>query len=275
MPEGHSIHRAAIDQRRELVGDSIRTSSPQGRFEEVGLLDRRVLVEIDAWGKHLFYRFAPRGRARKDTWLHVHLGLYGGFTRHASLPPPPPRGAVRLRMIGARVAIDLAGPTVCEVLDDKGRAAVLARLGPDPLRKTRDGGDGREAARRLHASGRPIGGLLLDQSLVAGIGNVYRAEILFLAGIDPARAGSELSAGELANVWGLSKTLLAAGVRDGRIDTAQFLRGADDVEAMPGRRGRSKRTLVYHQHTCRRRGEAIRTGTMGARTLFWCPHCQQ
>lgn len=274
MPEGHTIHRAALDQRRDLVGQRLAATSPQGRFLEARVISGRVLDDIEAWGKHLFYRFAPRRAGGAPTWLHVHLGLYGDFRRHPSVPPPEPRGAVRLRLVGRSTALDLSGPTVCELVDDDGRAAVLARLGPDPLRRPHDGGDGRAATRALAGSDRAIGALLLDQAVIAGLGNVYRAELLFLARIDPLRAGSALTPGERTQIWSLAKTLLAAGVRDGRIDTAQFFRDADDVEPVRGRRGRSKRTLVYHQHTCRQCGDAIRQAALAARTMFWCPHCQ-
>ena len=94
MPEGHTIHRLARRHARLLVGQRVAADSPQGRFDDgARLLDGRVLDATDAWGKHLFHRY-------DDLWLHVHLGLYGKF-RDGVLPAPEPRGALRLRLVGA------------------------------------------------------------------------------------------------------------------------------------------------------------------------------
>ena len=104
MPEGHTIHRIAQDHRRDYAGQRVRTSSPQGRFSDgAGLLDRRKLKQVEAYGKHLFYEFT------NDQRLHIHLGLYGKFRSHKN-PPPEPRGAVRLRLVGQTKTFDLNGP---------------------------------------------------------------------------------------------------------------------------------------------------------------------
>ncbi|MEM6331080.1 MAG: DNA-formamidopyrimidine glycosylase family protein, partial [Planctomycetota bacterium] len=76
MPEGHTIHRLARDHNRDLAGQKLRVSSPQGRFEEgAAQLDGRKLIDVDAHGKHLGYRFTG-GHV-----VHIHLGLYGKFRR--------------------------------------------------------------------------------------------------------------------------------------------------------------------------------------------------
>ena len=201
MPEGHTIHRLARRHARLLVGKRVAADSPQGRFEDgARLLDGRVLTATDAWGKHLFHHY-------DDLWLHVHLGLYGKF-RDGSLPVPEARGALRLRLVGGEHWLELRGPTACEVLTDTERKAVLARLGPDPLRRRPDA----EAfVARVLRSRAPIATLLMDQSVVAGVGNVYRAEVLFRQRLDPFRPGREHGAGELQAVWDDLVVLLRAG----------------------------------------------------------------
>ena len=128
MPEGHTIHRVARDHQRLFAGNKLVVASPQGRFEdEAGLLNGKKLSNVSAHGKHLFYHFG------RSLIIHVHLGLYGKFRVHKN-PPPEPRGAVRLRMIGPQKSFDLNGPNCCELMNNRQHESVLARLGEDPLR---------------------------------------------------------------------------------------------------------------------------------------------
>jgi endonuclease-8 len=147
MPEGHTIHRLAADHHRDFVGQSLSVSSPQGRFTAgARKLSGRTLTAVAAHGKHLLYDW-------EGNTLHVHLGLYGKFRRHKS-PPPEPRGAVRLRVIGEEKAFDLNGPTACELLTKQGVRALLDRLGADPLR---DDADPDKAWDRISRTRLPIG----------------------------------------------------------------------------------------------------------------------
>jgi formamidopyrimidine-DNA glycosylase len=178
VPEGHTIHRLARDHTPLLVGRAVSVSSPQGRFAAgAQLLDGRVVEGVEPYGKHLFYAFAG------GLLLHVHLGLYGAFVR-GSGPAPEPRGALRLRLTTDEHWVDLRGPTACEVFTPSERDAVLARLGPDPLRRD---ADPERAWARLSTSRRSVGELLMDQTVLAGVGNVYRAEALYRAGLSPFR----------------------------------------------------------------------------------------
>ncbi|MEM6798794.1 MAG: DNA-formamidopyrimidine glycosylase family protein, partial [Planctomycetota bacterium] len=173
MPEGHTIHRLARDQNRDIAGQTLRASSPQGRFTEgAAAINRRKLIHIEAHGKHLCYRFTG------DRLVHIHLGLYGKFRRHTS-PPPEPRGAVRLRVVGKEKAFDLNGPNCCELITPAEWDAIRDRLGEDPLR---DDHDADLAWQRISRSRAPIGTLLLNQSVIAGVGNIYRSEVLYLLG---------------------------------------------------------------------------------------------
>ncbi len=236
--------------------------SPQGRFEDgARLIDGRVLTSTDAWGKHLFHRY-------DDLWLHVHLGLYGKF-RDGAMPAPEPRGALRLRLLGAEHWLELRGPTACEVLTDVERQQVLGRLGPDPLRRRPDVA---AFVARVLRSRAPIATLLMDQSVIAGVGNVYRAEVLFRHRLDPFRPGRDHSAADLEAVWDDLVVLLRAGVRAGRIVTT----APDDRERPSGRPRRVDSHYVYGRAglPCRTCGTPVLDTLVAARRLFWCPICQ-
>lgn len=264
MPEGHTLHRIALEHRRLFVGHVIRASSPQGRFADgAAMLDGRTLIGVEAYGKHLFHRFEGLGGR-----LHVHLGLYGTFVS-AAVPAPDPRGALRLRMIADGHYVDLRGPTRCELQTAGERRELLARLGPDPLRPS---ADPERARQRIVRSKTAIGALLMDQAVLAGVGNVYRAEILFRAGIAPTRPGTAVSDAEFAALWADLRCLMRAGVRTGRIVTTD--REHRDQQRGPARN--EDRHYVYRRTDlpCRICGTPIRMTEMAARRLYWCPRCQ-
>lgn len=186
--------------------------------------------------------------------------------------PPEPVGQVRLRLLTDASCADLRGPTACEVLDESQVDAQIAKLGPDPLvhrgARARDRFVDAVLAKRT-----PIGILLMDQSVVAGIGNVYRAELLYRAGIDPHRPGSSLTTDEARALWADWAKLLKIGVEVGQMMTIDGLRGQRKIDAL---RNREDRHWVYGRagEPCRRCGTPIALETMQARKLYWCPGCQ-
>jgi len=205
--------------------------------------------------------------------LHVHLGLYGTFTTGTGTPPVP-RGALRMRWEGpgpdgTGVWTDLRGPTACEVLADPEVDAILARLGPDPLRPRADGG---RAYRRIAASRTAVGALLMDQTVLAGVGNVYRAELLFRHGVSPFRPGRAVDADVWGGMWADLVTLMRAGVRMGRIVTTR----PEDRSRRRGAVVREDAHYVYRRTglPCRICGTEVRTEVMVGRNLYWCPVCQ-
>ena len=211
MPEGHTIHRVARDHRRCFVGQPLAALSPQGRFQDgARRLHGRTLVAVHAHGKHLFYQWEG------GLNLHIHLGLYGKFRLHRS-PPPEPQGAVRLRIIGEAQAFDLHGPTACELISKKKHRELLARIGQDPLRRDADPG---RAWQRVQRSRSAVGTLLLDQSIFAGVGNVYRAEVLFATRIHPERPGCTLSQEDFDGIWSQLVSWMKVGLKYNRIITA-------------------------------------------------------
>lgn len=267
MPEGHTVHRLAAEVTERFGGDVVRFSSPQGRFAaDAQTIDGRTLVAAEAWGKHLLLDVDD------ELWVHVHLGIFGRFT-FGEPPVPEVVGEVRLRMVGRRAWADLRGPNACRLLDAAQRGALLARLGPDPLR---DEADPDRAWARISRSRTPIAVLLTDQSVVAGAGNIYRAEVLFRHGIDPLLPGRRLSAEQWAALWEDLRLLMKDGVRVGRIDT---VRPEHDPE-VTGRAPRVDRhggeVYVYRRagqpcHVC---GTPVVTTELAGRNLFWCPTCQ-
>jgi len=200
--------------------------------------------------------------------VHVHLGLYGSFTEQP-LPMPLPVGMVRMRMIGTEYGTDLRGPTTCQVIDEGGVDDVIARLGPDPLRRNADPSP---AWNRISKSRRMIGALLMDQAVIAGIGNVYRNELLFRHGIDPHRPGTHVSAVEFDDAWTDLVELMNVGLRRGKIIAVRPEHDHGAPSYLPDR----PRTYVYRRagEACRVCGTPIRIEVLEARNLFWCPTCQ-
>ena len=263
MPEGHIIHRLAREFDASLGGSPVRASSPQGRFAAgAAQLDGTCLHKADAWGKYLFCEFGTPDEPY-GTILHVHLGLIGQFRRRPS-PPPEPVGVVRLRLQGAAATWDLSGPSRCELVTPEEQAGIVARLGPDPLRRNKGAGPLAEALARTH---RPIGATLLDQSVVAGIGNVYRAELLFLNGIHPMRPSDEVSVTEARGLWDQAVELMRIGRRLGRIVTTD----PAEIGRTRGRMAGDDRLYVYRRHHCRRCGSEIKTVPVGGRPCWFCP----
>lgn len=299
MPEGHTLHRLAQHLQRVVVGETWRVSSPQGRFAAgAQRLDGRVPQRAEAWGKHLFVH------VEDDIW-HVHLGLYGAFSfrgrrrfagestygaprvsgiaadeedpEDGPVVPAAPEGAVRARIQVRDGWADLRGPATCAVLEPAEYAQVTSRLGPDPLREAP--GEARPAPepgmhsaqaflsnlRRRRVS---IGAALMDQQVIAGIGNIYRAESLFCERISPDIPARELAEDRALALWDRLGAQLRDGVAEGRIITVRTPQGS--------KRGEARRHYVYkHQGTaCLRCSTRIQAREVNGRTLYWCPGCQ-
>lgn len=268
MPEGHTLHRLAAELGATFGGKPIRSSSPQGRFAAAAArVDRTAFGRAEAFGKHLFVSFGGHAEV-----AHVHLGLYGAFT---IVPDPelPVRGAVRWRIVGEHATADLRGPTTCELIAPSEVEDITARLGPDPLRAD---ADPERAWQRIKQSRSAIARLLMDQSVIAGVGNVYRAELLFRHGIDPFRSGTTLIQTEWDAMWSDLASLMRTGVRSGRIDTVRPEHEPDAMRRAPRRDDHGGEVYVYRRagaacHVC---GTRVQSETIANRNLFWCPSCQ-
>jgi endonuclease-8 len=262
VPEGNEIHRYSERQSAAFAGQIVHVEGPNGRFIDAKLLNRKRLLSVDAYGKHLLYNFGP------ERQLHVHLGLYGKF-REGEMPFPEMKGALRLRIWTESHWLELRGPTACEVFDAEAREKLLARIGPDPLRED---ADVKAFVDRVRKSRAPIGALLMDQSVVGGLGNIYRAELLFRAKLNPFRAGNTVTAKQLNAIWKDARILMQAGMVDRRIVTT---RPAD----RPHKTGKARRFETHYAY--KRKGlpcflccTEIMMKEFVGRKLYWCPVCQ-
>ncbi|MFD7311685.1 Fpg/Nei family DNA glycosylase [Promicromonospora sp. NPDC059942] len=224
----------------------------------------------------------PPGTSTSDTW-----------------EVPQPRGQVRVRLLGAHAVADLTGPTACEVITADEKEAVEARLGPDPIR---DDGDPDAFVAALGRSRVTIGQQLMDQAVVAGVGNIYRAEVLFRAGVDPLRPGRDVPAATVRAIWDDLVVLMRDGADHGAIVTTRPADrgaghvadvadgGAEPVPAADRGRGRTRQNTdgspgavpsdqafyVYHRDglPCRVCGSPVLVKELAGRNLFWCGVCQ-
>lgn len=271
MPEGHTLRRLADDLNAVFAGSLVHVGSPQGRFEaDAGIVDGSRLVSADSAGKHLFVEF------EHDHLVHVHLGLIGTFAIHSGVDEVPAAvGQVRLRLVRADATAyaDLRGAIVCELISGAARDAVIARLGPDPLRSD---ADPERAWRRIRASHRSIGDLLMDQAVLAGVGNVYRAEVLFRHRIHPLRPGKTLRVGQWQGMWADLVELMREGVRLNRIDTVRPEHTPEAMGREPRADDHGGEVYVYRRtgQPCLVCGTPIRTDVLVGRNSFWCPRCQ-
>lgn len=256
MPEGHLLHRLARDQA-EVVGYRVAVSSPQGRFAEgAAALDGRALVAVEAYGKHLHHRF-------EGTGLHTHLGMQGKWIRLAGDRPPRPQ--VRARLATPAVAWDLIAPSTCELMDQPAWEDLVAALGPDPLA---DHPDEERAWKAVTSFSGTIGAALLDQSVVAGVGNVLRAESLYRAGLHPARPAGEIDRDTFHRLWLSLVDLMRQSVDDGRIVSVP-LPAAERVTV-----AEADGRMVYKQAACRACATPVETWTVDGRIAYACPTCQ-
>ena len=272
MPEGHTLRRLANVLGDAFAGRVVRVQSPAGRFAaDAAVLDGTVLVEADSAGKHLFLEFEG------ERFIHIHLGLIGKFDVSTGVDAiPQPRGVVRLRLfIGGEhpAYADLRGATQCELIGPDGRDSIVARLGPDPLRSD---ADPERAWKRITASHRPIGDLLMDQKVIAGVGNVYRAEVLFRHRMHPLRPGDTVRRGQFRAIWDDLVELMSYGVQVGRIDTVRLEHTPEQMGRDPRKDDHGGEVYVYRRtgqpcHVC---GTPIKTEPLVGRNSFWCPRCQ-
>jgi len=268
MPEGHTLHKLAHDLSAAFGGQVVSVSSPQGRFaDSAALLDRTTLVGADALGKHLFLEFDAH------RFVHVHLGLIGKFDLYA-VPPGAAVGQVRLRIATDGSYADLRGAQTCALVTQAHLDEIHAAAGPDPLRA---GSDGDLAWARITRSARPIGALLMDQHVLSGVGNVYRAELLYRHKLHPLRPGRTLRKRQWDAMWADLVALMAEGVVSGRIDTVRPEHTPEAMGRPPRVDDHGGEVYVYRRAgmDCLVCGSHVRTAVLEGRNLFWCPRCQR
>jgi endonuclease-8 len=263
MPEGNEIHRFAERHAAAFAGKRVGVDSPNGGFPDADVLDGRKLIGVEAIGKHLGYNFG------RDLILHVHLGMYGTF-KGGKLPLPPVKGALRLRIYTKTDWIELRGGTDTSIFTQAKWESLLKRLGPDPLIP---GSDPKPVFEKIAKRNTPIGALLMDQSVFAGIGNIYRAELLYRARIHPLRPGKNVTPAALKGIWNDARKLLHEGVKNTRYVTTR----AKDRPHKSNPVLEEELHYVYRRHgkPCFVCGTKIERADLAGRTVYWCPTCQK
>jgi endonuclease-8 len=258
MPEGHTVHRTANHFNKKFARAQVSVSSPQGRFSDSSLIDGTKLLSAKAIGKQLFLFFEP-------AILRIHLGIYGKWQFGEFSELPEPKGQVRARFINGNQLADLRGPTACDLLSNEQYEQVLNRLGPDPLDPFSDKQRFLDKVARTSVT---IGQLLMDQSVISGIGNVYRAELLFRANLNPHTPG-KLVPTEIVNaIWEDAVALMPLGVKTGYMLTRDGFLTAKTKKV--------DRYYVYKREglPCRECGNSISIEILATRKLYFCNGCQ-
>lgn len=245
-------------------------ASANGRMGQTNQRGTVVDDEIlDAAGENSLSSIGAPRRTR----VHVRMSEQTkGLADEGLEWPPPVVGQVRLRLMTDITAADLRGPTACVLQTTNEMLASVAKLGPDPLV-----GDPVQNEERFVQAVRKkptvIALLLMDQAVVSGIGNVYRAEMLFRQRLNPHTPGRDVPEDVVRALWRDWVRLLAIGVETGQMMTMDDLSPEAYRAAMASR---DDRHWVYHRAglPCRVCGTEIALEEIGARKLYWCPRCQ-
>ena len=253
MPEGDTIHRVARRMNAALAGKAImRAEAPNPRspvHRRAGELEGRVLDRAEAYGKHLLVHFED------DVVLHSHLGMNGRWSIRIDGDSRFTNPWLHLES-GEAIAAQRGGKILRIISEGKSRNdPVLRRLGPDPMRAGFDAGEAAERLRVLGAD-REIGDALLDQQIIAGVGNAIRIEGLYRARVNPWRRVADLSAEELDRVVEENVEVMRVGLESGRRPSSIYGGGR---RRCPSCRGRI---------SSRGQGD-------DNRIAYWCPACQR
>lgn len=251
MAEGDTILRAARRIEATLDGGAVEASAPnpRGRAARIERLDGHEFERASAHGKHLLLHFG-------DLVLHSHLGMSGSWHtyRRGESWRKPVGAAWAVLSTEQAEAVQFGGPTLRLLRAEAvHRDPVLARLGPDIL--TPDFDAERIAHSLASVPDRGLGDALLDQHLVAGIGNIFKSEACFAAHLDPWQRVADVPAEQLRHVAQAAHDLMHEAVEVGRQDRAVYKRAG---------------------RPCPRCGTQIRSHGQGDanRTTYWCPSCQ-
>jgi endonuclease-8 len=264
----------AWDFAGEIVADPT-IASANGRMGQTNQRGTDVAAVFDSAGENSLSSIgAPRRTRARVRMSEQTTGLEGDGTQLDDAEwPPPVVGQVRLRLLTQVTSADLRGPTACQLQTPEEVRATIAKLGPDPLVDDVTAGE-EQFTSVVRRKPTPIGLLLMDQSVVSGIGNVYRAELLFRARLNPHTPGRDVPEEVVRGLWRDWVRLLAIGVETGQMMTM------DDLDPEAWRRAmahRDDRHWVYHRAglPCRVCGTAIVLEEMASRKLYWCPNCQR
>jgi endonuclease-8 len=278
MPEGDTLYRTATVLREFLQGRQVTAARGRADGAALGRVVGSRVDRVEAQGKHLLIGFD------NGTTLHTHLRMHGSWHRYREGErwQRSPSRAVAVIEVPGGVAVCFDAPTV-ELLDTRALALhpALKALGPDLLapQPDLDAAVGRLAAPAR--ADRTIGEALLDQTALAGLGNVYRSELLFIEKVDPFLRVAEVAPEVLERLVATGARLLRANANDPSRQTVPDALGAQPgAMGTVGPRGPKSRLWAYGRvgRPCRRCGSLIRSTTLGTdlpRRLYWCPDCQR
>jgi endonuclease-8 len=267
MPEGDSLARIAVALRPHLAGRVVTNARARLPGPVISKVVGRKIIAVDTAGKNLLIRFDD------GMELRTHLGLHGSWHRYRPGEPwrrPVSRASLVLEVPGA-VAVCFDAPVV-ELFETRAEPVhpVLATLGPDLLAAEIDIDAAIARFQDAVVREREIGDVLLDQRVVAGVGNVYKSEILFLEGIDPFAKTGRLSADQVRGLIDRARELMRFNARPGaaagRVTT---------LDPRTGARLAPTQLWVYRRagRPCHRCGTVIKSAPQGAdvpRTTYWC-----
>ena len=269
MVEGHSVHRICHALRRTCAGKRFVATSPNGRFADgARAIDRREFKKVEAIGKNLFAFFD--GDGGRDSVVHVHFGMSGRWAIHdtaaAGTVVPEVKPTTRLVLSSPEddLVLHLSAMTVA-LGDADFYAAKRVELGEDALRED---ADPEVLWANVRKSRKTIGLLLMDQACFAGVGNIYRAEILNVARVHPDVKGADLTRAQFDVVWAATVTLLKKGFEGGSIITT------DPVEIARLGLDPELRRYIYNRSQCGRCTGKVESWQVAGRTCYACPACQ-
>lgn len=288
MPEGHVIHRLAGEFTRIFGTQRLHITSPQGRFAtEAALVDGSRLERAEAFGKHLFLHFDA---ASDEHIIYIHLGLIGHLrfedrekvwgqirVRIETLDDDGSSGSSSSENAGSEdvtnLAANLRGPQWCRLITDEEYAIAVGKIGEDPIR---DDANPQQVWAKVQRSKRSIGSLLMDQKLFAGVGNIYRAEVLFRHQQSPFTPGNAIDRSVFFAMWEDLVVLMRQGVVDGEINTVRD-EHTPEVMHRPARDDEHGGEVYVYRRAgddCYVCGSDIAMKAYEGRNLFWCPTCQ-
>ena len=288
MPEGHVIHRLAGEFTRIFGTQRLHITSPQGRFAtEAALVDGSRLERAEAFGKHLFLHFDA---ASDEHIIYIHLGLIGHLrfedrekvwgqirVRIETLDDDGSSGSSSSENAGSEdvtnLAANLRGPQWCRLITDEDYAIAVGKIGEDPIR---DDANPQQVWAKVQRSKRSIGSLLMDQKLFAGVGNIYRAEVLFRHQQSPFTPGNAIDRSVFFAMWEDLVVLMRQGVVDGEINTVRD-EHTPEVMHRPARDDEHGGEVYVYRRAgddCYVCGSDIAMKAYEGRNLFWCPTCQ-
>jgi endonuclease-8 len=268
VPEGDTLHRTAAGLRPYLVGQTVTKARAHVPGPRVQQIVGATITAVEAVGKNLLVRFD------NGLELRTHLRLIGSWHRYAP-GERWRRPAARARLVletPAAVAVCFDCPTV-ELFEQRTEALhpALGRLGPDLLDPQFDRPEALRRLRDPRRTERGIAEALLDQRALAGIGNVYKSEVLWMERVNPWRPVRDVDDATLARLVDTSRRLLA--------ENADRRRGAERVTTGGHAAAAGEPLWTYGRgnRPCRRCGTRIRSAQQGTdlpRTTYWCPTCQ-